>query len=89
MLKPGWIHYYMSATAKALLADVAVVYGFVWAGLMFVSAAVDAFVGLNCSIATWTFTMAIFGIVSKVAVFVGGYAAMRVIGVRRHAHLAT
>jgi intracellular septation protein len=89
MLKPGWIHYYMSATAKALLADVAVVYGFVWAGLMFVSAAVNAFVALNCSIATWTFTMATFGIVSKVAVFLGGYAAMRVIGVRRHAHLAT
>lgn len=87
MLKPGWIHYYMSATAKALLADVAVVYGFVWAGLMFVSAAVNAFVALTCSIATWTFTMAIFGIVSKVAVFLAGYAAMHVIGMRRHATL--
>jgi intracellular septation protein len=87
MLKPGWIQYYMSASAQALLADVAVVYGFVWAGLMFVSAAVNAFVALTYSIATWTFTMAIFGVVSKLAVFLGGYAAMRVIGVRRHAHL--
>ena len=79
----------MSATAKALRADVAVVYGFVWASLMIVSAAVNAFVALTCSIATWTFTMAIFGIVSKVAVFLGGYAAMHVIGVRRHARLGT
>jgi intracellular septation protein A len=83
MLKPGWMHRYMPAIAKALVADVAVVYGFVWAGLMFVSAAVNAFIALTCSIATWAFTMPIFGIVSKVAVFLGGYAAMHVIAVRR------
>ena len=83
MLKPGWMHRYMPAIAKALVADVAVVYGFVWAGLMFVSAAVNAFVALTCSIATWAFTMPIFGIVSKVAVFLGGYAAMHIIAARR------
>lgn len=83
MLKPGWMHRYMPAIAKALVADVAVVYGFVWAGLMFVSAAVNAFVALTCTITTWAFTMPIFGIVSKVAVFLGGYAAMHVIAVRR------
>ena len=83
MLKPGWMHRYMPAIAKALVADVAAVYGFVWAGLMFVSAAVNAFVALTCSLTTWAFTMPIFGIVSKVAVFLGGYAAMHVIAVRR------
>lgn len=71
------------ADAKAHVADVAVVYGFVWAGLMFVSAAANAFVALTCSITTWAFTMPIFGIVSKVAVFLGGYAAMHVIAVHR------
>jgi intracellular septation protein len=59
MLKPGWMHRYMPAIAKALVSDVAVIYGFVWAGLMFVSAAVNAFVALTCSIATWAFTMPI------------------------------
>ena len=82
MLKPGWMHRYMPDIAKALVPDVAVVLGFVWAGLMFVSAAVNAFVALTCSIATWAFTMPIFGIVSKAAVFLGGYAAMHVIAVR-------
>ena len=83
MLKPGWMHRYMPAIARALVADVAVVYGFVWAGLMFVSAVVNAFVALTCSITTWAFTMPIFGIASKVVVFLGGYAAMHVIAVRR------
>lgn len=83
MLKPGWMHRYMPAIAKELVPDIAVVYGFVWAGLMFISAAVNAFVALTCSITTWAFTMPIFGIVSKVAVFLGGYAAMHVIAVHR------
>jgi intracellular septation protein len=83
MLKPGWMHRYMPAIARALVADVAVAYGFVWAGLMFVSAAVNAFVALTCSITTWAFTMPIFGIISKVTVFLGGYAAMHAIALRR------
>jgi intracellular septation protein len=83
MLKPSWMQRYMPAIARTVVADVAIVYGFVWAGLMFVSAAVNAFVALTCSIATWALTMPIFGIVSKVAVFPGGYAAMHIISVRR------
>ena len=50
---------------------------------MFVSAIVNAFIALTCSIATWALTMPIFGIVSKGAVFLGGYAAMHIIAVRR------
>lgn len=83
MLKPGWMHRYMPAIAKALVADVAIVYGFVWAGLMFVTAAVNAFVALTCSVATWALIMPIFGIVSKGALFLAGYAAMHIIAVRR------
>jgi intracellular septation protein len=82
MLKPGWINRYLPAIARAVVPDVAVVLSFVWAGLMFLSAAVNAFVALTCSIATWALTMPIFGTVSKVAVFLVGFAAMRVIAVR-------
>lgn len=83
MLKPGWMHRYLPGIAIAIVPDVAIIVGFVWAGLMFVSAAVNAFVALTCSIATWAFTMPIFGIVSKIAVFLAGYASMRIITVRR------
>ena len=83
MLKPGWMRRYLPAVAKAIVPDVAVIVGFVWAGLMFLSAAVNAFVALTCSLATWAFTMPIFAMVSKLAVFLGGYAAIRIIAVRR------
>ena len=83
MLKPGWLNRYLPEIAKTVIPDVAVVVGYVWAGLMFVSAAVNAFVALNYDIATWAVVMPIYGIVSKVVVFLGGYAAMRMIARRR------
>jgi intracellular septation protein len=83
MLKPGWMNRYLPAIARAVVPDVATVVGLLWAGLMFISAAVNAFVALTCSVVTWTVVMPIFGIVSKLAVFLIGFAAMRVIGRRR------
>jgi intracellular septation protein len=83
MLKRGWLNPYLPAIARAVAPDVALVVGFVWAGLMFVSAAVNTFVALTCSVATWASTMLIFGISSKVAVFLFGFTAIRVIVVRR------
>jgi intracellular septation protein A len=83
MLKRGWMNHYLPAIARAVGSDVAAVLGLVWAALMFVSAAVNALVALTCSIATWALTMSVFGIVSKVAVFLVGFAAIRVIVVRR------
>jgi len=83
MLKPGWMNRYLPDIARAVVPDVAVVVGFVWAGLMFVSAMVNAFVAFTCSVATWALVMPIFGVVSKVMLFLIGFAAMRFIGRRR------
>jgi len=83
MLKVGWMNRYLPAIARAVASDVAVIVGFVWAGLMFVSAAVNAFVALAWSVPTWAMVMPIFGIVSKVAVFLSGFAAIRLSTVRR------
>ena len=83
MLKRGWMNRYLPDIARAVVPDVAVVVGFVWAGLMFVSAMVNAFVALTCSVATWALVMPIFGVVSKLTVFVIGFAALRFIGRRR------
>jgi hypothetical protein len=41
-------------------------------------------VALNFSVVTWSVTMAIYGIVSKAALFLIGYATMRIIGGRRY-----
>lgn len=83
MLKPGWLNRYLPEIARTVVPDVAVMVGYVWAGLMFVSAAVNAFVALTCEVTTWAVVMPIFGIVSKVVVFLGGFAALRLVARRR------
>ena len=83
MLKPGWMNRYLPAIAKVVVPDVATFVGHLWAGLMFVSAAVNAFIALTSSVMTWAVVMPIFGIVSKLALFLIGFATMRVIAGRR------
>jgi len=83
MLKPGWLNRYLPDIAKVVAPDVAVVVGFAWAGLMFLSAAVNAFVALTCDVATWALVMPVFGIVSKVVVFLLGFSAIRLTAGRR------
>ncbi|UGY16554.1 septation protein IspZ [Bradyrhizobium septentrionale] len=83
MLKPGWLNRYLPEIAQTVVPDVAVIVGYAWAGLMFVSAAVNAFVALTCEITTWAIVMPIYGIVSKIVVFLGGFAAMRFTARRR------
>jgi intracellular septation protein len=89
MLKPGWINRYLPPVAKAVVPDIAVIVGFLWAGLMFVSAAVNALVALNFSVVTWAAFMPVYGIVSKVVLFLAGFAIMRVIGRRRMRSMPT
>ena len=83
MLKPGWISSYLPAIARAVVPDVAQSVGFLWAGLMFASAALNAYLALTCSLASWALIMPIFGVVSKVAVFCIGFAAIKLVAVRR------
>ena len=85
MLRRGWLGRYLPPVATALVADIAVALGYVWAGLMFVSAALNVVVALNFSIETWSAFMAVYAIASKAGVFLIGYATMRYIAVRRRA----
>ena len=83
MLRPGWMVRYLPPVATALVSDIAVIFGFAWAGLMFFSAALNVAVALNFSIVTWSAFMSIYAIVSKAVLFLIGYATMRFIAVRR------
>jgi intracellular septation protein len=51
MLKPGWIDRFLPAIAQ--VPDVAVILGFIWAGLMFASALTNAFIALKFSLVYW------------------------------------
>jgi intracellular septation protein len=83
MLKPGWMNRYLPPVAIEIVPDIAVIFGFVWAGLMFFSAGLNLIVALNFSVVTWAAFMSIYGIASKLALFLIGFAAMRTIGMRR------
>jgi intracellular septation protein len=89
MLKPGWMNRYLPAEAKEFVPDVAVVFGFIWAGLMFASAALNIFVALNYSVLTWTAFMSAYATFSKLGLFLIQYATMKFIGGRRHRALTT
>ena len=87
MLKPGWMNRYLPPIAIEVVPDIAVIFGYVWAGLMFFSAALNLIVALNFSVVTWSALMSIYGIVSKAALFLIGFVAMRTIGRRRRARM--
>ena len=87
MLKPGWMNRYLPPVAIELIPDIATLFGYVWAALMFFSAGLNLIVALNFSVVTWSTFMSIYAIVSKLALFLIGYATMRTIAVHRRARL--
>ena len=82
MLKRGWMNRYLPERA-APVADVATGFGYAWAGLMFGSAALNIALALTFDPVTWSTAMSIWGIASKLVLFLIQYATMRTIGVRR------
>jgi len=83
MLRRGWMNRYLPPIAKELAPDIAFIFGFIWSGLMFFSAALNLIVALNFSVVTWASFMSVYGIVSKLGLFLIQYATMRYIGLRR------
>ena len=75
---------YLPPVAQELLPDLGVVFGYVWAGLMFASAGLNlAAVVLHLDVIVWAAFMSVYAIVSKAGLFLIQYAIMRFIGVRR------
>jgi intracellular septation protein A len=83
MLKPGWMNRYLPPVARELVPDIATLFGFAWAALMFGSAALNIYVAMNYSVVAWASFMSVFAIVSKLGLFLIGFATMRRIGGKR------
>jgi intracellular septation protein A len=84
MLRRGWMNRYLPPIAIALVPDIAVIFGYVWSGLMFFSAVLNVIVALNFNVVTWSVAMSIYGIASKAALFLIAYATMRIVGGHRY-----
>ena len=83
MLKPGWMNRYLPVVAKEIVPDIAVIFGFVWAGLMFVTAGVNAVAAVKLSFLVWGAFMSTFALSTKLGLFLIQYGTMRFIAVRR------
>lgn len=83
MLRPGWMTRYLPPIAVQTVPDLAWIFGFVWAGLMFGSAVLNIVLALTLDPIAWSATMSIWGIASKVALFLIQYVTMRAIGMQR------
>src|SRR5882724_4770651 len=88
MLKRGWMNRYLPERA-APVADVATSFGYAWAGLMFASAALNIALALSLDAKSWAALMSVWGIASKIALFLVQYGVMNAIGKRRAAAAGT
>ena len=88
MLKRGWMNRYLPERA-APVADVATAFGYVWAGLMFGSAALNIALALSLDAKTWAALMSAWGLFSKIGLFLVQYGVMNAIGKRRAAAATT
>jgi len=84
MLKRGWMNRYLPANALEKVPDLGITFGYVWAGLMFFSAALNVIVALTTSVVVWGTVMSVYATASKLALFFIQYGIMRFVGVRRH-----
>jgi intracellular septation protein A len=83
MLQRGWMLPYLPPAAREHLHDdVMIRWGYVWAGMMFLTAALNAAVALTVSFAAWSVFIAVFPIVSKAALFAVQYVTIRAQAIR-------
>ena len=84
MLQKGWLVRYMPPRALEYVPDLVIGSGYVWAGLMFFSAALNLLLATQTSILLWGSVMAAWGTGSKAALLLLQYFTMRMIGHRRY-----
>ena len=81
MLKRGWMIRYLPPIAQGRGEGTMIVFGYAWAGLMFVTGAGNLLTALWFP-AIWPAYLAIFPLVSKIALFAVQYACVRHVAMR-------
>lgn len=83
MLKRGWMARYQAPLALRWGRDVSVAFGYVWAGLMFATGALNLALVAHGDPKAWAWFIGVFPIASKLALFAGQYVTTRFIVVAR------
>lgn len=83
MLERGWMLPYVPPSAREHIGDeVMIGWGYVWSGLMFLTAVLNAAVAMTLSLAVWSAFIAIFPVASKLGLFAVQYLAIRARAIR-------
>ncbi len=83
MLKRGWLNRYMPPKALAWSSDVTTVFGYIWAVMMFTTAAINLALVANGDPKVWAWFLGVFPLSSKLGLFAIQYLTTRVIVMRR------
>lgn len=83
MLQRGWMNRYLPPRAVEYLPDLGIAFGYVWAGLMFLSAAVNLGLALSLDTQSWGASIGLWGIASKIGLTLIQYGVMKSTGLRR------
>ena len=84
MLQRGWMVRYMPARAMEFVPDLVVTFGYIWAGMMALSAVLNLVLALNFSVMIWSSVMSVWGIASTIALFLAQYGIMKFIGRQKY-----
>lgn len=83
MMQRDWMDRYIPENAKAYLPDsVVIAWGYIWAGLMFATAAANLVVAVMFGRAGWLLFIGIFPLASKIALFAAHYLTFRFTALR-------
>ncbi len=83
MLKKGWMNRYLPDVAQLITPDIAIVFGFLWSGLMFFTAILNVAVAMKVNALEWAKIMSLWGTGSLIGLFLIQFAVTRFIGRRR------
>ena len=83
MLRPGWMTRYMAPVALQWSRDVIVVFGYVWAGMMFLTAGLNLALVAHGDPKAWAWFIGVFPIASKLGLFAVQYVVTRLVVVAR------
>ncbi|HVW58001.1 MAG TPA: septation protein IspZ [Rhizobiaceae bacterium] len=82
MLKRGWMNRYVPEESLPLIEDRMTLFGYIWAGLMFLTAILNLVIAVWFT-ARWPEFIAVFPLASKIALFLIHFASIRITARRR------
>jgi len=83
MLKPGWMTRYMTPLVLQWSRDVIVAFGYLWAGTMFATGALNLVLVFHGDPKVWAWFIGVFPIASKLSLFAVQYLVTRLIVIAR------